>query len=368
MSEPLHAFDYLEKPPAGEPPPVCVVFGDDRFLKRLVCDRLRGRDEKNAADDGVPPDVLDGDEATWRDVLDRLSTPMLFGGGRRAVLVDNAEAFISRNREQLEKYVEKPRRSGLLILDAATWPGNTRLYKGVARSGWAIACRPPERAAGRRTVPDEGRLADWIIQRAARRHQIKLRGDGAQTLLEILGSDLGTIDQNLAKLALYVEAKGSVDATLVRDVVGGWRAKTAWAMIEAAVDGDANEAITQLDRLLQAGQDSQALFGAIAWSLRRYAAAIRIVERAERARQRIDLPQLLEEAGFRKWPREELAAAERQLKQLGRRRAGRLYRWLLETDLALKGSHSSAGRGQYALELLLLRLSKMTAPAKRLEA
>ena len=39
---------------------------------------------------------------------------------------------------------------------------------------------------------------------------------------------------------------------------------------------------------------------------------------------------------MRDWPQGTLAAAEGRLKQLGRHRAGRLYRWLLELDLSLK--------------------------------
>ena len=52
----------------------------------------------------------------------------------------------------------------------------------------------------------------------------------------------------------------------------------------------------------------------------------------------------LVEAGVPQWPAA-LEKAERQIKQLGRHRAIALYRWLLETDLALKGTHSAPHRG-----------------------
>jgi DNA polymerase-3 subunit delta len=47
--------------------------------------------------------------------------------------------------------------------------------------------------------------------------------------------------------------------------------------------------------------------------------------------------------------------------QLGRKRAGQLYRWLLELDLALKGSHSQDDRARWALEQLVLRMAKGAA-------
>ena len=53
-----------------------------------------------------------------------------------------------------------------------------------------------------------------------------------------------------------------------------------------------------------------------------------------------------------------LKKAEAQLIQISRPRATQLYRWLLETDLALKGSHSRPERARLALETLIFRLSR----------
>ena len=103
----------------------------------------------------------------------------------------------------------------------------------------------------------------------------------------------------------------------------------------------------------------------IAWSLRRFAAATRIYQESERAGRRISLRDALIEAGFAHWNRKGLERAESQLKQLGRERAGRLYEWLLETDLALKGSHSSPQRARFALERLVMRMASKSGKAQR---
>ena len=42
--------------------------------------------------------------------------------------------------------------------------------------------------------------------------------------------------------------------------------------------------------------------------------------------------------------------AIRAMKQMSRERTRKLYRWLLETDLALKGTHSSPVRSRFALD------------------
>ena len=355
----IHAFEYLDVKQQPTPA-VCALFGDEPFLKRLVLQRIRndifGEDQKD-----VPDARLEGDSCQWRDLLDELSTHALFGGDRRCVTLDNADRFITKYRTELEDYVSRPKSTGILVLQVGTWPANTRLYKAIDKNGLQIDCRAPQRAAGRRKVLDEDRLLDWLANWSSRRHNVQLPPRAAELTLDLVGPNLGLLDQELAKLALFVSSHEDITPELVRDVVGGWRTKTTWELIDAAVDGNAAEALRQLDDLLQSGENPLALFGPIAWSLRRFAAATRIIERAERHGHRTSLSAALEQAGFRKWPREALENAQRQIRQLGRRRAGQLYHWLLDADLALKGSHSSPVRARFALEQLIVRLSKQVA-------
>ena len=84
----------------------------------------------------------------------------------------------------------------------------------------------------------------------------------------------------------------------------------------------AAEALAQLDRLLHAGEHPLALVGSLSWSLRRYAAATRIFQQAERAGRKIPLREALTQAGFRDWPIGSVAAAEKRLMQLGRTAGG----------------------------------------------
>jgi hypothetical protein len=97
----------------------------------------------------------------------------------------------------------------------------------------------------------------------------------------------------------------------------------------------------------------------ISSSLRRFAAASRLIEQAERSRRRVTLREALEQAGFKPFV---IGKAEGQLRKLGRERANRLYRWLLDADLALKGTSSSPARSRLVLEELIVRLSAQAAP------
>ncbi len=358
MSAALHVSDLLESPPR-EVAPVCVLVGDEPFLQRLALRCLR----QWLLDDDALLTSFDGGEVTWRDVSDELHTASLFGAAGRVVLVSPADDFVSKARAQLEDYVAAPHGGSTLLLSVKSWPGNTRLAKAVACGGLVVTCRPPERAAGKKAIVDVPKLVAWISGWAASAHGIKMQAGATEQLLEIVGDELGIIDQELAKLALSVDDPLHVSVEDVVQIAGGWRTRTAWDLLDAACDGNAGLALTLLDRMLVSSEHPVKLFGAVSWSLRRFAAATRRIQEAERDGRRLSVAQALEQAGVRRFPPDALARAQRQLTQIGRVRAAEIYRWLLELDLQMKGSHSHPDRARQALELLLLKLSK---PAKHL--
>jgi DNA polymerase-3 subunit delta len=282
-----------------------------------------------------------------RDVVDELATLAMFGGDRRLVLVEAADEFVSRYRAELEDYVAKPKANGVLVLGVKTFAANTRLFKAVAAAGLAIEC----------STPPPARLPRWLSGWARSEHGVALPQPAAETLVEMVGPELGLLDQELAKLALSAGPGGTISAELLRKSVGSWRAKTTWEMLDATLDGNARDAMLQLDRLLLAGESPVAILGQISASLRRLAAATRIILTAEAAGRRGGLRDALEQAGVQRFL---LAKAEAQLRKLGRQRGERLYQWLLETDLALKGD--SALPPRLILERLIVRLSAPQKP------
>lgn len=360
MGQTLHVFDFLKQPPS--PAPVEVLFGDEPFLKQLAVRRIQ---QQVWPDDEPLVARFDGTSVVWRDVHDELSTVSLFNpAGLRMAVVQDADDFVQKHRDRLEEYVEHPEKRSVLVLDVTKWASNTRLYKLVDKRALQIECRAPQIEQGRQKVVDQARLIEWLVAWAENQHAVHLAKNAAALLVEIIGPEFGLLDQEIAKLALYTGTHGKVTEKLVREVGGGWRAKTAWEVIDAALAGNSAEAFIQLDRLLQSGEVVPAIFGPVSWSLRRFAAATRIVQRAERRGRPVSLPAALEQAGFFKWPAQAMQTAERQIKQLGRERGAQLHRWLLETDLALKGSHSSPELSRLALEHLILRLDQGLSPRR----
>jgi DNA polymerase-3 subunit delta len=348
----VSATVYLTNPEKYPVGPVCAVVGDEAFLKREAFEALRGQ-VLGGDQDEFSLTTLDGlSDLSLRDVFDALATVSLFGGGRRLVVIEQADDFVSEHRAALEDYVAKPHRSGVLVLDVSTWPSNTRLAKAVAASGLTIEAKPLR----------EDQTKRWLVDRAKSCYECRLDASAADVLLELLPPELGILDQELAKLSLLVGKTAVIDANLVSANVGGWRTRTTWEMVDAVADGRAAEAIEQLGRLIAAGEKPQGLLPQMSHSLRQLAAATQLIEAAEVTGNRLSLRSALEQAGV---PPFKLANAERQLRQLGRERARDLTGWLLAADLAVKGHNSADARARIELERLIVRLSSANSTRPR---
>jgi len=359
----VHVFDFLDSPAKHPPARVTVLFGNDIFLQKQAQFQLR---EQVFGKEKEPLfSTFDGSTCDWRTLHDELATVSLFGPqGRRLVVVEDADAFVTDHRDRLETYVEKPAAKSILVLNVGTWIKTTILYKLVDKAGLQVDCSAPIKPSSKNKDVDERRVHDWIVAWGKRKQEIEVRIKAAELLLELVGPNFGMLAQDLAKLALFVQPGEAITAELVQRVVGGWRAKTTWDLIDAATDGNAAEAILQLDRIFQSGSVALEVMGAVAWSLRRYAAATRIFEQTERTGRRPTLGAAIQGAGFKDWPPGTLQKAETRLIQLGRERAGKFYSWLVDIDAALKLSHSSPERSRLMVEQLVVRLSSQLSPKK----
>ena len=174
----------------------------------------------------------------------------------------------------------------------------------------------------------------------------------AEMLVELVGPELGLLDQELAKLALLAGDEQKITPELVGRSAGGWRAKTTWEMLDAALDGNVREAMLQLDRLLASGEQPVGLLGQISASLRRFAAATRLVL-AGRGRPPPRQSPRCPGAGRR--PLVRAAKGRAATPPVGPPARAQLYRWLLQADLDLKGD--SAMPPRLILERLIVRLA-----------
>jgi DNA polymerase-3 subunit delta len=324
---------YLERSTKVALLPLYVLYGDEPFLKRQVLQRIRFQ-ALGAEGDEAGMSVHAGDKAAFAAVHDELQTVPFFSP-RRLVVVEDADAFVTRFRTTLEKKVKELPETGVLVLDVKTWASNTRLYKLVGDES-SIHCK----------TPPAYRLSQWCVQWARSRHQKELAGPAAALLVELIGEEMGLLDQELEKLAVFVGDRARIESADVDKMVGNSRLQETWKIFDAIAAGRSGEALTILEKLFDQGEEPLRILGAFSMQLRRLAKAGRLAGQGKTLRS------ALEQVGV---PPFALQGAEQQLRHLGRRRANRLYDWLLEVNVGLKGGSPLPERTQ--LERFVLKLA-----------
>lgn len=336
----MHAFEFFEKASAYADQPVVVLAGGESFLVRRSLAALR-QAVLGDEDDDFGFTRFDGASTSLSDVLDELATVPLLGG-RRLVVLDDADPFVTKHRAALERYLEAPSARGVLTLIVKSWPGNTRLAKKVAAVGVNVECQSPRPAE----------LPAWAVRWAQTTFGKKLARPAAEMLVDLVGNDLALLDSELDKLAVYAGDAPAISVEDVETLTGGWAVETRWQLLDAAAEGRTGDALSMLDRLLVSGEAPVGLLATIAWQLRMLAQAARLAQRGTPLRG------ALAQVGVKPFA---AARAEAQLRRLGRDRANRLFGWLLEADLELKGDSPLPPRT--VLEKLLVRISSQQAVA-----
>ena len=332
----MHASEFLKKPSEFDVP-VFVLYGPERHLMHAAQLALVKSLLGEGDDDDLGETRFNGKDTELQAVTDELRTISMWGD-RRVVIVENADDFVSNNRAALERYVASPAKKSVLILSVGKWPKNTKLAKAVAKKGVGVAveCSTLKGAA----------LSRWLVASARDEFGKQLSSDAAALMANLAGSQLGLLNQELAKLASYVGENERITPDDVRKLVGGWKAETTWTMINAVRDAKMDIAFECLEKLLIAGEAPQRILGGINFVFRKVAHA------TEYSREGVALSAALRKAGV--FPAD-VSASTSYLRRIGRPKAEKLLQNLMKADNNMKGGSRVPFRIQ--LEQLLVTLS-----------
>lgn len=323
------------------PPPICVLYGEEDHLKAAALTAMLDELLPPGVDRSLALSVYEGGRPPDQggpminNVLEELAT-LPFLADRRVVLIRDADAVIAMAvwRERLEAYLEKPARTGTLILECRSFPKNLRLHKAAAAAG---RVQEFKRLYGENLVSfanDQARDRGHRLERAA-----------AARLIELAGPDTGMIDAEVEKLCLYTGERTTITEADVVALVGQSREEKIFACADAAALGRLPQALRMWEQVLET--DPEAVFravGGLAYVLRRWLAAHLAVAAGQSLRSLA--PQMM------------MYGRERELEQILRRLPPRRLRGLLaalaELDAQAKSGARTIERG---IELLLARLA-----------
>lgn len=335
----MDALQFLDaKTP--KPQPIYALVGDEDFLKRyarekIIATALGGEDPSFAVA------VYAGDKLDFSTVRNELET-LPFLAPCRVVIVERADKFVTDNRPALEAYFVKPSTVGVLVLDVKTFPENTKLAKALPDAAKLLCKGPPAHKAYE--------LHSWCVKWAQTAHKKKLAMNAAEQLVDLVGTSMGLLDQELGKLANAVGAKAGIAVEDVERLVGRSKAANVFLILDAIGEGRAGEALSILQELFGEGEDPLAVMGPLTSQLRKLATVGRL-----HFVEKMALGPAMDAAGVPKWDKARISC-EKQMKHLGGRRLLKLSDWLVEINYGLKGGNPLPERVQ--VERLVVMLAR----------
>ncbi|MBL8888043.1 MAG: DNA polymerase III subunit delta [Phycisphaerales bacterium] len=217
---------------------VVLLVGSDSFIAGEHTLALK---EKLLAKHGEM-DVLafDGQNANLAEVLDECRSFGLMQQ-HKMVVVDNADQFVKdMNRPLVERYAQDPSDGATLVLRATKWHKG-KLDEMIEAVGTIVTC----------DEVDEPTAVNWAVKRAEKRHAAKLDFKAAQALVERVGTELGRIDCELAKLAVAGDKPGVITTDLIAQFVGRSREEEVWDIQATLVGGNSEQAVAHVRDLIQ---------------------------------------------------------------------------------------------------------------------
>ena len=288
--------------------PIYVLYGSDEFLR----DEYRRTIVERILDGADPQTAVSLFDATVElpVVLDELRT-LPFLAPRRAVVIRDADIFVTAHRGSLEKYLQSPSSGSSLILLVSSWVKTTRLAKLTGKIGEAIDC----------SAPNGSRLIAWLGKAAGKRGK-KVAPSAAELLIQWRGEDLAALSGELEKLSLYVGERQTITEDDVTELVVATTGPGAFSLTNAITAGETAAALKALAGSMTRRGEEFKMLGMIAWHLRRALAAAQQID----AGRRPDL----------RMPHHQKSAFVAMVKRRGIRNLQRDFRKLLTADLGMK--------------------------------
>lgn len=242
--------------------PAYLLQGED-FLADEALERIRAEVGSDHLSEMTFDPSFDAAE-----IVTALQTSSLLGG-RRMVVVRDADGLKKEQADALLAYLEEPSPDSVLVLIAV---GKTKLDAVLRKSGGSVTLEAPK---GRR-------LASWVRERG-RTHGLKLDDRAAWALLDTVGPELRDIEAGLSQLVTSLGPGSRVGPDEIRRAFPRLADERIYVFTDAVGERKLATAMTALRRLLEQGDDPLLLFGALGAHVRRMLRARRAADQSASA-------------------------------------------------------------------------------------
>lgn len=327
---------------AAEIPHLLLITGQDPYMVSQTCQRLIGS-LLNETQKMTALTEWKASEVKLADVLDELRTAP-FLSPCRIVLIRDAQPFIQQYSPSLIEYLNNPSPTGYLFLTADSLDKRTKFAKAVQEKKVWLQAEPP---SGRQ-------LPAYLVEYAAKTHQVKIDTASCQLLIEWVGDELGRLCRELDKLATYIYPRKTITVNDIQHIVGQDRVYGAFHVIDQLMANNISHALRQMENMFAGDKDAPyTVVGAFAYCFRQLFGAAALMTKGYSAKDAADKMKVF---GFRQ------PSFILQLQRFSLEHLATILSQLAQIDYAIKTGKTDA---QLAMERLIVQIwENNTAPSK----
>ena len=312
-----------------------ILHGPDDFSRGEVIAQLKASLGDPAMAD-LSITVLDGHGLTLSEMRHHADAAP-FMTPKRLVIVNGYLRFVTGRAEELQAlltYVEYlPPTTDLVLVERESLTAQHPLLKSGAEAKVV-------HFAGL----DKNNLRPWIVKQA-KSFGVTLEPNAADLLGRLVGPNLRSLNNEIEKLALYVNEQRPIKKADVELLVPYTEEAERFGMSNAIGRRDARRAYDQLRKELDEGKNPMAILGSIAAQVR---ALIEVKDMAERGLRAAEIAQT------KGWRSDYAAQARlKEAANFSMTRLEQILEMLLELDLAIKTGRMDS---LLALDTLIARL------------
>jgi DNA polymerase-3 subunit delta len=312
-----------------------IFHGPDDFIRAEKIAELKAA-VGDSASAGLNVTQLDGQGLTLSEIRHHTDT-LPFFVTKRLVIVGNYLSYLASRPEELQALVDYlpllPSSADLVFDEKESLDGRHPVLK-IAKQAGVV------HFAGL----DVNNLQPWIVRRA-RELGANIEPSAAALLGRLVGPHLRTLNNELEKLALYVNNERPIQKADVELLVPYIEEADRFGMSNAIGQRNSRRAYDQLHKELDEGKNPMAILGSIAAQIR---ALIEVKDMAERGMSPVEIAQT------KGWRSDYAAKARlREAANFSMARLEQILEMLLEIDLAIKTGRMDS---LLALDTLIARL------------
>lgn len=315
----------------GRIKPVYLFSGEEEYLKEDALKRIKVALIKPEFSQ-FNYDLLAGKEVEGRELLNKLLT-LPVGGGKRLILIRDAQKLNPSVKEKLIEYLKNPSQDACLILWTPKVDLRKRFYATIGKQGESITFYPLW----------DRELSLWVRDYLARGKK-RISVNVLNLLIERVGNNLGEMAGELEKLLIHIGKRDEIELEDVERLVGVVKSHTLFELADTIGKKMKKEALGILSRTMEEGTSATEILYMI---VRQFRFLLRTKDLLEKGLSEVRITQVL---ALKPFVVKKLLS---QAKNFTKEKLIESFAALLQAEVEIK---SSIKTPRMVLELLILKL------------